>query len=313
MSVNSISYYENKMLNLQNNKKFYDSYFDGFKNFFIALDIVRDPTVEGKFLLGMVKIISHLTLIIPIIFSIGSAVSAMRINSLKIKLEKKSVNYQLVSNTLSIGNKVHNEDSLIRFLSYNILNNKDGGKPALEHYNAFNLLSQAQQVKFFDKMARKKLLDVAVRYIPEKCEKVTIKIGTSSRDVIYRAIENLSKHSKSLKNITFDFTDTTFKTPRVERELNLIADIFELNMSGGGKAQVNCYPPEKDRIILHGGLFYRINDIQPVDSVIQGMQKFFKELPKELQICFKTQVFESKTTDTCGVKITSDKVEYISC
>ena len=180
------------MNEIKQSLKFYNSYFYGVH------DIIRCKSAKQT-ALGALKIISGFTLVIPIIFGIGSLISRHKLHKLENLCDRVSKDLTSLDNT-----KTSSQKELITFLSKKVLDRENN-----DFETAFKRLNSTSQNTFFASMADIGALPDSLTYTPKDIREITVSFGKHpSMESIDKAIEHLSEF-KQLHTITFDLSQTT--------------------------------------------------------------------------------------------------------
>lgn len=278
------------MNEVNNRINFYNSYFHGLQ------DILEFKSAKQT-ALGLVKILSGFTLIVPIIFGIGYLVSKHQLKKLESLCNK--VSKALNSDTYAT------QKELIKFLSIKVLNHDQN-----QFEKAFNRLDYSFQEKFFAKMADKGVLVDALTLVPQDLKEINIDFGyLPSSEMIDKTIEQLSKFKK-LHTINFNISKTTYLTKGIDH-------LFELSMkiiaSAAYFKEVRAdFDPKFD--YAKNGAESRENNYMPAYRIIRGLSSI---LPKESQLArihfkFKTGFGDRFTTATISndARILKKLLEY---
>lgn len=195
------------MIPLKADRDFYGGYFHGIE------DIKEGQSIKQK-ALGTAKILSCLTIILPIIFGVGYLVAEHRLTGLK-NLNTK------VLNALKAGTEP-NPKELMEFLAISVIdNNPENFK------SAFATLNPENQKQFFTSMIEQGRLPEALVLIPEGIAQISIDFGSNpSQEMIENAISALLGN-QNLKDtshkVTFDFEEAFSKgvlTKAIEKRMN---------------------------------------------------------------------------------------------
>ena len=182
--------------NLENNYNFYKSYFHFVNDF---KDGVREKNLL-KLGLGVAKLASYATVIVPIIFSVGLLISKSRLN--KPGSGQKVSDVQSTSLKFQTSPEKLTQEELIRFVKDNV--NQSNINSCQK---AFGLLTIESQVKLFSDMAENSNIGQIFDAINETAEFLFIKISKNLKDEDLLRLTCKLEELKELKYVRLDFSD----------------------------------------------------------------------------------------------------------
>lgn len=191
------------MNEINHNLKFYRNYFHGIQ------DIIEHQSAT-KVGLGLLKVITYATIIVPIIFEVGYLITQS-------KQQKLSNLYQRVSKAVQDAQIQPSQQELTTFLIKKVQD---------EDYelftSVFKQLNLESQRTFFKVMTEKDKFGQVLEKVPEDMTEMIIGFGDffstsdfqKAVDLIRQLIDRLNRFS-TLKHLTIDMQEVAYCTPKV--------------------------------------------------------------------------------------------------
>lgn len=241
------------MNRINENLNFYSSYFHGVQ------DIIEFKSAKQA-AIGVLKIISGLTLVVPIIFAAGYYTSKHELHNLESLCGRVSKALKSIDNI-----EKPTQNDLIQFISKNVLDQDENQD--LEAA-AFQRLEPTSQKIFFNSMANKGMLVAALAHVPKDIREIHIGFGRNpSREMIDEAITQLSTFDQ-LHTITFDLSQTVYYTKGIE-------SLFELSINTINLSSLFAYSSEQSfelgRDSYNTGGVIISNNSLPASRLIHGV------------------------------------------
>lgn len=276
---------------------YYKSYFSGIKDIF-------ESNSPKQTALGIVKILSGLTVIIPIYFVTKYLFAKVQLQSLKNLNDR-------VSKSLD-SNSYVSKNLLIEFLSMKVMD-KDPNRFE-QAFMQLNDYGHRDPSEFFADMADKRLLSDALSLVPQNLKEIRIDFGYApSSDMIDKSIQQLGNF-KNLQSITFNIGKTTYLTKGIERLFEQTMSITKLHSYFNGVSA--DFDPQSD--YAKNGAEGRINNYMPAYRILRALPSLLHKESRleEIRFYFKagfgdrlseSRVFNSAKRDKNRIECGSAK------
>ena len=277
------------MNKINDDLKFYGNYFNGIKD-------IKEHKSIGQVTLGILKIVSLATIVLPIIFGVGYIIAESKLNNLSELYTRVSQSFEPEFKSARPTQKEY-----IKFL---FAKTQDNEYSLFE--KCFRQLESSSQNSFFRKTAQNGCLIECMKQTPKDLEKIEFNLGSflspcdfkKANALIDKFIEGLVSFQNQ-KEIVVDMTGVASLTQNAESNLRLLEEFKESNTS---------FSDEVDVVML-SSTYGEPNNLGGAKRMLYGL---VKHLQQSIELEYIDVLFTNKKVriqkNNKGIKITVDNI-----